>query len=88
MPHARERILPTGTMQLLVNIYEDELRTYGGEGFASLERIRGAAFSGTGREGAADSPNKRSSQNPFGVPIRCSRSTPSSPRSAWRARSR
>ena len=44
MPHARERILPTGTMQLLVNLHEDELRTYGGEDFARVQRMRGAAI--------------------------------------------
>jgi AraC-like DNA-binding protein len=47
LPHARERILPTGTMQLLVNLHEDELRTYSGGDFADVVRIRGAAFSGT-----------------------------------------
>jgi len=46
LPHARERILPTGTMQLLVNLYEDELRTYAADGRGSAERIRGAAFCG------------------------------------------
>lgn len=46
LPHARERIVATGTMQLLVNLHEDELRTYHGEGFASVRRIRGAAISG------------------------------------------
>jgi len=51
--HERERILPTGTQQLLVNLWEDELRTYcdgsgdgSGEGFSSVCRIRGAAISG------------------------------------------
>jgi AraC-like DNA-binding protein len=45
--HARERILPTGTMQLLVNLYEDELRIYQGEDLARVERMRGAAISGS-----------------------------------------
>ena len=44
--HARERILPTGTMQLLVNLHEDELRTYHGEAFADVRRIRGAGICG------------------------------------------
>jgi AraC-like DNA-binding protein len=44
--HARERILPTGRMQLLVNLHEDELRTYDGAGFTTLNRIRGSAISG------------------------------------------
>jgi len=44
--HERERILPTGNMQLLVNLYEDELRTYRGEDFSQVRRLRGAAISG------------------------------------------
>jgi AraC-like DNA-binding protein len=44
--HTRERILPSGTMQLLVNLHEDELRTYEGEDFSQVRRIRGAAISG------------------------------------------
>jgi AraC-like DNA-binding protein len=47
MLHARERILPTGAMQLLVNLHEDELRVYGGEDFSHVRRLRGAALSGT-----------------------------------------
>ena len=46
LPHGRERILPTGTMQLLVNLHEDELRSYHGEGLASVHRIGGAALCG------------------------------------------
>jgi AraC-like DNA-binding protein len=46
LPHARERILPHGRMQLLVNLHQDELRTYHGDGFARVERMRGAALSG------------------------------------------
>jgi AraC-like DNA-binding protein len=46
LSHARERILPTGTMQLLVNLQEDELRTYGGADFSQATSIRGAAISG------------------------------------------
>lgn len=45
--HARERILPTGSMQLLVNLYEDELRTYEGEDLSRVCRMRGSAISGT-----------------------------------------
>lgn len=44
--HSLERILPTGRMQLLVNLDEDELRTYHGDDFARVTRIRGAAVSG------------------------------------------
>jgi len=46
LPHARERILPTGTMQLLVNLHEDEFRVYGGDDFSRVQRIRGAVISG------------------------------------------
>jgi AraC-like DNA-binding protein len=31
LPHARERILPSGAMQLLVNLHADELRAYDGD---------------------------------------------------------
>lgn len=44
--HVHERILPTGRMQLLVNLQEDELRTYDAESFARVSRIRGAAICG------------------------------------------
>ena len=44
--HERERILPSGSMQLLVNLEEDELRTYHGPGYAEVERVPGAALSG------------------------------------------
>jgi AraC-like DNA-binding protein len=44
--HERERILPSGTMQILVNLHEDELRSYHGEGHRELRRIRGAALAG------------------------------------------
>jgi AraC-like DNA-binding protein len=47
--HERERILPTGAMQLLVNLEEDELRTYHGPAYAQVERLPGAALSGTYR---------------------------------------
>ena len=42
----RERILPSATMGLLVNLHEDEMRTYEGPGFARVERTRGATLSG------------------------------------------
>ncbi len=44
--HARERVLPTGTMQLLVNLHEDELRSYHGDGYAQVRRTRGATLGG------------------------------------------
>jgi AraC-like DNA-binding protein len=45
----RERILPTGAMQLLVNLEEDEIRTYHGPGYAEIERLPGAVLSGAYR---------------------------------------
>jgi len=47
--HDRERILPSGSMQLLVNLDEDEIRTYHGPGYATVERVSGAALSGAYR---------------------------------------
>lgn len=47
--HERERILPSGSMQLLVNLDEDEIRTYHGPAYATVERVSGAALSGTYR---------------------------------------
>lgn len=59
--HARERILPTGTMALLVNLEEDELRTYHGDGYATVERVRGAALCGAyDRHFAIDTAEQRS----------------------------
>ena len=46
LSHARERIMPSGAMQLLVNLDEDELRTYHGDDLASAQRTRGATIGG------------------------------------------
>jgi AraC-like DNA-binding protein len=45
-PHAKERILPSGNVQLLVNLHEDELRSWHGEGYRRLKRLGGAALCG------------------------------------------
>jgi AraC-like DNA-binding protein len=59
--HERERILPTGAMQLLVNLEEDELRTYHGPGYAGVVRLPGAALSGAYRDHfAIDTAEQRS----------------------------
>ncbi|HJL15347.1 MAG TPA: AraC family transcriptional regulator [Sandaracinaceae bacterium LLY-WYZ-13_1] len=46
LPHARERVLPNGSLQLLVNLHEDELRRWEGDGFTRAGRNRGAAIAG------------------------------------------
>jgi AraC-like DNA-binding protein len=46
LPHRRERVLPTGRMQLLVNLDADELRTYGGPGLDVRRRFAGAILMG------------------------------------------
>jgi AraC-like DNA-binding protein len=42
----RERSLPGGDTDLLVNLHEDELRTYDGPELATVRRVRGAAMAG------------------------------------------
>ena len=44
--HARERILPTGTMQIVVSLHEDELRSYHGEQ-GLVRRTDGAVLVGS-----------------------------------------
>jgi AraC-like DNA-binding protein len=46
LAHARERIVPQAAMQLLVNLEEDELRHYDGDGYARAHRMPGAAMCG------------------------------------------
>ncbi len=46
LPRGRERKLPTGAMQLLVNLSEDELRWYGGPGLAEPHATHGAGLCG------------------------------------------
>lgn len=42
----RERVLPSGHVSLMVNLHEDEFRTYSGPDHANVHCTRGAAFSG------------------------------------------
>jgi AraC-like DNA-binding protein len=42
----RERVLPSAQVSLMVNLYEDEFRTYHGADHSTVRRTRGAAFSG------------------------------------------
>lgn len=45
LPHRIERIMPTGTASVIINLAEDELREYGPNGV--LQRYRGAALVGS-----------------------------------------
>src|SRR6187551_2898053 len=47
--HAKERIVPSGTLELVINLHEDELRSYD-----SLESSRFRRFSGAIVSGAYD----------------------------------
>lgn len=44
--HARERILPSGTLELVFNLAEDEVRVYDTETSAPRQRLCGAVVSG------------------------------------------
>jgi AraC-like DNA-binding protein len=46
LPPGRERVLPSGETSLLVNLHEDELRTYDGPDAATVHRAGGAALLG------------------------------------------
>ncbi len=47
VPHARERIMPSGGMQLLVNVHDGEFRTYDSAGADETgQRLPGAALQG------------------------------------------
>lgn len=45
-PDVRERVIPTGGLQLLVNLQEDELRTYDEDGAGTVHRSGGAVLQG------------------------------------------
>ncbi len=45
-PHPRERILPNGTVQLVINLSDDEIRIYDASDLACPRRYSGAAVSG------------------------------------------
>jgi len=44
--HARERILPSGTFELVINLHEDELRIYDSIAATEPLRLKGATISG------------------------------------------
>ncbi len=45
-PHRLERLLPDGSMQLVVNLAEDETRTYDPDELTSVRRLPGAVLNG------------------------------------------
>ncbi len=45
-PHAKERVLPTGTVELIVNLSEDTERVYDGQDPARFQSFRGALVCG------------------------------------------
>jgi AraC-like DNA-binding protein len=49
-PHAKERILPTGEMQLVINLHEDQSRLYDREDPSRCRTYRGALLSGAHAE--------------------------------------
>jgi AraC-like DNA-binding protein len=44
--HARERIVPSGTLELVINLVEDEIRVYGSSGTGEPDRHAGSVVSG------------------------------------------
>src|ERR1700735_1617363 len=68
LPAGRDRVLPGGGTGLMVNLHEDEFRTYHGPGATVVRRAPGrdgrparrpARAVGPGRRGAAGSPARR-----------------------------
>lgn len=49
-PATLERILPNGRVHLMVNLYEDEFRTYHGSDCAAVQTIPGAVLAGPGSQ--------------------------------------
>lgn len=61
LPDAIERILPRGSMSLLINLAEDELRGYQGDDLARCHRMKGVALCGAYSEHfAIDTQEQRS----------------------------
>lgn len=46
LPLALERVLPTAGVDLMVNLFEDEFRTYHGADLSDIRRVRGAVLGG------------------------------------------
>ena len=61
LPPGRERVMPTGDTSLMVNLAEDELRTYHGPAHATVRRTGGAAVVGPQtRQSVIDTDEQRS----------------------------
>ncbi len=50
MPHARERLMPDGTMALIINLREDAISTYDADQPRRTERLSGAVLAGARAE--------------------------------------
>lgn len=44
--HSKERLLPTGTLELVINLHEDEVRTYDADNTAICHRLPGSVVVG------------------------------------------
>src|SRR5690349_7109587 len=49
-PFAKERLMPSGSATLIVNLAEDELRSYTGENLEVVHRMPGVAITVSGSE--------------------------------------
>jgi AraC-like DNA-binding protein len=49
-PHAKERVLPTGTMELVINLRDDTLRVYDRQDHAKFQSFRGGVICGAHAE--------------------------------------
>jgi AraC-like DNA-binding protein len=61
VPHALERVLPTGSMALIVNLYEDQTRTYDSTDITKCRTMSGTIVAGaSSRFGIIDTAEQRS----------------------------
>lgn len=49
-PHAKERLLPTGTFELVINLHEDQSRIYDRDDHDKFQRLRGTLVCGVHSE--------------------------------------
>lgn len=50
VPHGKERVLPDGAVQLIINLREDKLRVYGRQDHGECQSFRGSLLSGAHSE--------------------------------------